>query len=108
MEVRRIPLVPGVYDFIRERWGETVWILAHSRSGKSTTGLVVTLEECIRSPHTQVAVVCKSNIQARDICNLSFAALLEDCPDSVRPKDVKDGVKDGLFRDGIGGACKCL
>lgn len=77
------------YDFYREFTGDTCWLLAHRRSGKSTSALIVGLEDCFRYPNTKVAVVCKTKEQAKAICEESFKALLEDCPETLKPRPIK-------------------
>src|SRR3954463_4429163 len=81
------------YEFFRQHEGDTCWLLAHRRSGKSTAALIVGLEECLRVPYTKVAVVCKAKDQARTICEESFKALLADCPKELRPRPIKNDFK---------------
>lgn len=86
------PWAKDMYEFTRARWGASPYIFwfVHRRGAKSTTGLVIALEECLRAPNTRCAVICKTKEQAQEICDLSMDELLSDCPKSVMPRLVKN------------------
>jgi hypothetical protein len=89
------PWCKDIYSFIRSNWGVSpfVFVMAHRRSGKSSTGIVVGLEECLRTPNTSVAIVCRSNEQAQGIIDESLLPLLEDCPRQLQPRRIKNDFK---------------
>src|SRR5216110_742012 len=84
------PWQRGMYEFVRQGMGELaspyVMLTAHRRSGRSSTGLIVGMEECIRVPNVSVAVICKTKDQARAIVEEALAELLKDCPRHVAPR----------------------
>lgn len=81
-----------MYDFTRQRWGASPYLLwfVHRRGAKSTTGLVIALEECLRTANTRCAIICKTKDQAQEICDVSLVELLGDCPQAVMPRKVKN------------------
>ncbi len=86
------PWAARFYEFVRANWGASpyVCILAHRRSGKSTAGLIIAVEECIRHANVSVAVICKSKDQARAITEESFLEVFNDCPHDLRPRRIKN------------------
>lgn len=86
------PWAKEMYDFTRQRWGASPYLfwLVHRRGAKSTTGVVISLEECIRVANTRCAIICKTKDQAQEICELSMDAILEDCPQEIMPERVKN------------------
>jgi hypothetical protein len=88
----KYPWARQMYDWTRARWGASPFLFwfVHRRGAKSTTGLVIALEECLRTPNTRCAVICKTKEQAQEICDLSMDQLLEDCPQAVMPEKVKN------------------
>jgi hypothetical protein len=72
------PWQKRMYDFVRACWHLTPFLMmvAHRRSGKSSTGLVICLEECLKQGNITCAVICGTKEQAAAICEESFVALL--------------------------------
>lgn len=87
------PWAKDMYDFARAHWGQHVYWLVHRRGAKSSTGIVIALEECLRAPNTSVAIVCKTKEQAQDIIDESLIPLLEDCPAALQPRRIKNDYK---------------
>lgn len=86
------PWAKQMYDFTRARWGASpylVWFV-HRRGWKSSTGIVIGMEECLRVPNTRCALVCKTKDQAQEICDTSMVELLSDCPKDVEPRKIKN------------------
>lgn len=86
------PWAKQMYDFTRARWGASPYILwfVHRRGWKSSTGLVIALEECLRAENTRCALICKTKDQAQEICDTSMVELLSDCPKDVLPRKIKN------------------
>lgn len=86
------PWAREMYDFTRARWGASPYIfwLVHRRGAKTTTGIIIALEECLRAANIRCAIICKTKDQAQEICDVSMVELLEDCPKSVEPRKIKN------------------
>lgn len=84
------PWAKEMYDFARMHWGEQIFWLVHRRGAKSSTGLVIGIEECLRSSGTAIAVVCKTKEQAQGIIDESLLPLLGDCPAHLQPRRIKN------------------
>src|SRR5258708_6007789 len=56
---QRHPWGKEMYDFVRAHWGQHVHFRVHRRGIKSSTGLIIGIEECLRASGIDVAVVCK-------------------------------------------------
>jgi hypothetical protein len=88
------PWQKGMYEFVRAGMGDSSitysMISAHRRSGKSSLGLIVGMEEALRAAGTDVAVVCKAKEQARGICDSILPELLKDCPRQLAPRRIKN------------------
>jgi hypothetical protein len=87
------PWAKDMYDFARAHWGEQVHWLVHRRGTKSSTGIIIALEECLRAPGTACAIVCKTKEQAQEIIDESLLPLLEDCPANLQPRRIKNDFK---------------
>lgn len=81
-----------LYDFIRSHWGISphLDVMVHRRGAKSTTCLIIGIEECLRAPNTSCAVLCTTKEQARDVCNESLTAILADCPKDIAPRKIRN------------------
>jgi hypothetical protein len=79
-----------MYEFARALIGQLIVFLCHRRSGKSTCGIVLLLEECIRNSNTTCAIICKTKDQARAICEETLPELLGDCPRELAPRRIKN------------------
>lgn len=86
------PWARQLYEFIRSKWGVSPHIdaMVHRRGAKSTTGLIVGVEEALRAPNIRCAVLCTTKEQARDVCEESMVAILDDCPKDIMPRRVKN------------------
>lgn len=86
------PWCKDLYDFVRKAWGLAGFLFAmmHRRGGKSTTAIIVGIEECLREANTRVAIVCDTKEQAQAICDESMSELLLDCPKELQPRKIKN------------------
>ena len=86
------PWAREMYDFTRKNWGRSPYLIwgVHRRGWKSTTGIVIALEECLREANTRCAIICKTKDQAQEICDVSMVELLADCPPSLAPRKIKN------------------
>lgn len=85
------PWAKDLYTFIRGKWGgPPLPIQIHRRGTKSTTCMIIGIEECLRTPHTTYGILCNTKDQARDIGDESLTAILGDCPPEVAPRKVKN------------------
>lgn len=86
------PWAKELYDFVRSHWGVSphIDVMVHRRGAKSTTNLIIGIEEALRAPNTRCAVLCTTKEQARDVCEESMVAILEDCPKDIAPRRVKN------------------
>src|SRR6266849_3956308 len=75
---QEFPWCKDLYSFLRDNWGLNphLDVLMHRRGGKSTTNLIIAIEECIRNPNARVAVLCTTKEQAREVCDESMTAIL--------------------------------
>lgn len=89
---RDYPWAKDLYKFIRENWGASphLDVMMHRRGAKSTTCEIIGIEECIRVARTTCGVLCTTKEQARQVCEESFAAILDDCPKAIAPRRVKN------------------
>lgn len=86
------PWAKLLYDFIRANWGVSphIDVMVHRRGAKSTTNLIIGIEECLREPNVRTAVLCTTKEQAREVCEESLTAILADCPKDIAPRRVKN------------------
>src|SRR5229473_879111 len=68
------PWAKDLYNFIRDNWGRAphLDIMIHRRGTKSTTCLIVGIEECLRMSNIRVGVLCGTKEQAREVCDESM------------------------------------
>jgi hypothetical protein len=87
---QRHPWGKDMYDFVRAHWGQHVHFRVHRRGIKSSTGLIIGIEECLRAKGIDVAVVCKTERQVQNIIDRLLLPLLEDCPRNYQPRRIKN------------------
>lgn len=87
---QRHPWGKEMYDFVRAHWGQHVHFRVHRRGIKSSTGLIIGIEECLRMPGIDVGVVCKTERQVQNIVDRLMLPLLGDCPRSLQPRRIKN------------------
>lgn len=85
------PWAKDLYNHIRSRWGgPPIPVQIHRRGTKSTTCMIIGVEECLRTPNTTYGILCNTKDQARDIGDESLTAILSDCPPEIAPRKVKN------------------
>lgn len=86
------PWAKQLYEWIRANFGCSGFLFAmvHRRGWKSSTALIVALEECLRKANTSVAIITSTKEQAEAICDESFVELIRDCPPHLQPRKIKN------------------
>jgi hypothetical protein len=60
-------------------------LLCSRQVGKSTTTLIVATEQCLLKPGFIVLLLTATTKNMKDICELVYDKLLEDCPEHLKP-----------------------
>ena len=83
-------LRPGqrcIYDLVRGAWSRGHYTLVlHRRYGKSAIGALISCEQGLRAPGSRVLLLYPTLEQGVEVAHDQFSALLDSCPERLRPK----------------------
>lgn len=76
----------SIYTFIKEHSQKLLTLLISRRCGKTSTLLVIALEQCFKHKNSIVLYFTPEQKQTRTIVRPLLNKMLEDCPENLRPE----------------------